>query len=458
MTQILTKKSWAETYGVQTCTPAGLRDLIKLLWRTRTTVCVVGEAGVGKTHSIRQASQEYRIEQGIPEEDFGFIYVVLAHKDREHITGLYYFSKDGKTFHSMHNEEIVDEMKKPHGMYFIDEFNRPRDPSLLNAFFAMLSERGANGLYLNEGWTLATAINPASAEYMVAQVERDPAFRRRLCWVEMQFNRAEWMSWAVENEDRIHPEVLRYLTDNPARIYDQTLQDEGKVGPTPAGWEDVSEIILRNEGLRVPFKNEVLSAAIAGKVGLKDAIEFIDGYTRQSPGEKLPSAMEIVSGYTTAEGLRDLVRSKLKAEGIGAKTIEEFAAAGDEDSGDNKGWLFRIIESVIMTAINTPLKMIAEEAPVDVEGMEEEDIEGALFPLIAKNLAMFMADLPSELFSTFTSMWAEVSRASAHNSGRALRISTNFRHFDEFVEAANAVRSNVRKAQGNTTPKSRRRK
>lgn len=456
------KLSWSEIYGALTCTSNELVDMIHLLWGTKTVPCVVGEAGIGKTQTIKQAAKAYcrqlikagKIES---EAEFGFVYVVLAHKDREHVTGLYYFDKDGVTFSSMHNKELHAELSKPYGLYFIDEFNRPRDPSLINAVFALISERGANGLYLPDGWSMATAINPASAEYMVAQVERDPAFRRRLCWVEMEYSQAQWASWA-KSSGKIHPQVLSFLLDNPERTYDRTLQDKGAIGPTPAGWEDVSEIVwawekaASQKGRAIP--RSVLRIAIAGKIGQQDASTFMETYQQQAAGEKLPTAMDIVSRYMTDEKIRKFVQARAKKEGIG-EDLSKLEAKADKSEGDNKGWLLKTMESVCLTAINADFETILAahgKSEEEIEALKNETDEGKgihaqTVALLGYNVAHFMADLPVELFATHTSYWGEVANTSTAAHHRGIDVSMSFSQYKAFQEASRRMRQSSRAAQ-----------
>jgi DNA polymerase III delta prime subunit len=458
-----TKMSWAELYGAPTVTVSEAKSVMRLSWGDARPVVLVGAPGIGKTQAMLQVAEEYRKDNNIAEEDFGSVYVMMSHVDREVLTGLPYFEGvDVTTFKHMHHEQFAKELSKPHGIIIFDEFNRPRDVSILNAFFAWVTERGANGLKLNDGWNIVGAINPSSGDYMVSQVEKDGAVRRRLCWLEVMHNNLEtlqYMTANIENK-KFHPEVVKFLRENPQHCFDESALDAGKIGPTPASWQDVSRKIYKNEDLHAESRgmsNSLLQLSIAGHIGVGVASVFMASYERHHT-EDLPSVFDVLRHYTDDPGIRKAIKDKVNNSTIGAtKSVYKEGTEDDgedteeevsvEQKGDSKGYLLQLIEGLTNTVASTPFDEFMKELKVSREDTKELTTDSKKIKFLCKKLApsmaTFLMDMTEDLFSMYMANMAEVGKSSKEAKDRLIELGAAMSRVPGFTETQSRNRKVV---------------
>ena len=107
-------------------------------------------------------------------------------------------------------------------------------------------------------------MNPSDGAYSVNEAEKDPAIKRRLCFLAMTTNVGTWLNYA---RNKFHPLVVEYIESNNGALYDVKLRLAGKVYPCPATWEKVSKLLVAAEGLQLPFSSDGVEACICGHIG-----------------------------------------------------------------------------------------------------------------------------------------------------------------------------------------------
>ncbi len=202
---------------------------------------------------------------------------------------------------------------------------------------------------------IVATMNPSGGGMSVNEFERDPAFRRRLLFVGVTANFPEFFQYA--KAAKFHKAVLDHLEAQPLWFYREEAARSGKVFPTPASWEKVSNLCKALEASKVDFTSQDARALFAGTIGNEATEAFID-YV----GNNLVviTAAEVLKGYRETSVIRDRMRDLI--------THQRNDAITD------------LITNVAASIMN---------------GSEREP------KTFASQLALFMADLPAETMQAF---------------------------------------------------------
>lgn len=337
-------KYW-EKMGIHTGSLSDVAKLIKLSFETRHVVCLIGEAGIGKTQIFVQIA-----------EDLGYrvLFYYLAHLEREDIGGIPMPSEDKSSYRFLCEDSIreIIESDKP-TILVLDEWNRGEKP-VMNAAFTLMEQRRFGSHVLPDHVFIAAAMNPSEGSYLVNESEKDPAFRRRLCFVGVRADPAVWLNYA-RGRGNFHRMVTSYIESQPHALLDVESREAGKVYANPAAWEKVSDTLKVMDRIRMNYRENrtTLRLKLAGHIGVGISENFIqyleDNATAVNPND-------VVLNYMTTG--RANVLALLKLEGAAKISI-----------------LNELCESVAVT-------LAANEPDTSV---------------CAENIANFWADLPLEV-------------------------------------------------------------
>ena len=371
-TNELVKTTWAEIYNAPHATLKEAKEAILATWGTPVPICLVGEAGIGKTQVGRQAMAEYAKMKDLKPEEYAEVYWQLSLKCPEDINGLAYFPEDKtEVFRTMHNEELVEAFKRPHGIVIIDEPNRAKDPSLINSFFALITEREVNGLKIPDGWTILCMINPGTGAYNVSSLEADPAFRRRLSFIQVGYSLPVFQAYmmSASGQKKFHPQVVSFLTSNTDYCYDAALQDGNKIGPTPASWESCSQKLFALEKSGTKITKNLVKIILGGLVGAEIASVFSKEYVPSSSKKAEKPKVSAIATRLFIDKKMQAYISEMAGNLNGVElpnfeTTEEFQEYVDslQKTGDDAGWLFQAINNICSYICITPSEKIKQDA------------------------------------------------------------------------------------------------
>jgi len=221
-----------ERLGIPVCTLQEARKVIELGFDNKQVVCLIGEAGIGKTQLLDQIAQDRAWDR---------VTLYLAHLEREDIGGIPFPTGNGSMTYEFLCEKAVKQVidsKKP-TLLVLDEWNRG-EKATMNAAFTLMEARRFGSYELPDHVFLGAAMNPSESNYIVNEAEKDPAFRRRLVMLAVQSNIASFMNYA-RNRGEFHETVLDFLEAQPIMLNDITARDAGKVYANPAAWEKISD-------------------------------------------------------------------------------------------------------------------------------------------------------------------------------------------------------------------------
>lgn len=231
---------FAKSLGIHTATLRTARSVIELCFKSHHVPCLIGEAGIGKTAVFSQIASDH---------DWGTLFYYLAHEEPEDIVGVPVPNKGSATYQFFIEKRIHDiiNAKRPVILVF-DEWNRG-DKAVMNAAFPAMESRRLGSVDLPDHVYIAAAMNPSEGTYIVNEAEKDPAFRRRMCFIGIRTDKNVWLEWA-NGRGNIHPTVVDFVNrQDHATLLDTASRDAGKVYACPASWEKVSDTVRAAEGM-----------------------------------------------------------------------------------------------------------------------------------------------------------------------------------------------------------------
>lgn len=262
---------FAKSLGIHTATLRTARAVIELCFKSHHVPCLIGEAGIGKTAIFSQIALDF---------DWDTLFYYLAHGEPEDIVGVPVPSKGSPTYQFFIEKRVHDiiNSKRPVILVF-DEWNRG-DKAVMNAAFPAMESRRLGSVDLPDHVYVAAAMNPSEGTYIVNEAEKDPAFRRRMCFIGIRTDKNVWLEWA-RGRGNIHPTVVDFINrQDHATLLDTAARDAGKVYACPASWEKVSDTVkaaetMVQEGARWEELYPVMRVKLAGHVNEGTATEFM---------------------------------------------------------------------------------------------------------------------------------------------------------------------------------------
>jgi hypothetical protein len=339
--------------GVPLASLKGATQAIEANRFTGNVICLVGDAGIGKTHIVRQIAAKrkpvkpFHWRGKLWEDEVPCVIWYLAHMQSED-TGVPYPSRakrnellkecelfmriadqsknglgekarahaeriaaevlnngndlDDGTYEFLLEKEMVD--LPPEALVFLDEWNRA-DKSVIKAFFTLLEDREMHGKkVIPDGCQLVAAMNPSDGAYSVNEAEKDHAFRRRLSFVAVTVNPGVWLEYA-QAQGEFHDHVVDFMKASPDSLYDIKLRDAGKAFPCPATWEKVSHLLKRTEEVRGDLLGEGVRLSIAGHIGDAMGLNF-DSFLRDR--ESIINPSDVIENYKPKSSIRRKVQ------------------------------------------------------------------------------------------------------------------------------------------------------
>jgi MoxR-like ATPase len=173
------------------------------------------------------------------------------------------------------------------GILFLDEINRSQ-LEVRQAMFQLLLERVMHNVALPEGWIVMAAANPPTDEYEVALDFEDKAFISRFLHVGLKPTSQEWLTYARGQD--LASSIRSLIAGDPDLLGNTELVfPEAK--PTPRSWELLSNMLTEpnlDEDLVLSVAQGLVgpSAASAWNVFRKKPVNPVEGH-------------ELLSGYGT---------------------------------------------------------------------------------------------------------------------------------------------------------------
>jgi hypothetical protein len=278
----------------------------------------------------------------------------------------------------------------------LDEWNRG-EQAVMNAAFTLMEDRRFGGFTLPSHVKVMACMNPSDGNYRVNEAEKDPAFRRRLCFIGIQSDPVTLLEY-MAGPGNFHHFVVDYLRSVPSAINDEQGRRAGKIAAAPASWEKVSKTCYQIEkaGLSLEKDEMTVRLKIAGHIGYGPATSFLKWV---KDNEVLISPDEVIYSYKKVQ-----------------KKVQKMVADGKKNSEIND-----LVSGVAITLVSK----------------EEKSKE------VCKNIGTFMCDLPLEFVKALSVLIDNLANEQK-KANYSLDISTNLSEVPEFQEAFGRIKKSNR--------------
>lgn len=381
-----------ERLGIPVCTLQEARQVIELAFDNKQVVCLIGEAGIGKTQLWNQIASDRGWNRAT---------LYLAHLEREDISGIPFPSGNGSGTYDFLCERSIKRVidSTTPTLLVLDEWNRG-EKAVMSAAFTLMESRYFGSFKLPDHVYIGAAMNPSESNYIVNEAERDPAFRRRLIMLAVQSNIGAFLEHA-RGRGNFHSAVIDFLEAQPMSLNDTAARDAGKVYANPAAWEKISDGLkaVESRGQDLVALERTLLLWGGGIIGMQTMSTFID-FLKERAAFINPD--EIISDY------------KNKAH----RKVMRLVKSGRNDA------LMETCESVAVALVGR------RNAP------EVKDHLGK----VARNLGSFLGDLPSEATMGFlTKLGKHATAAGQDGIQFHLNLSEELSQVDEYQKAVERI-------------------
>lgn len=180
-------------------------------------------------------------------------------------------------------------------LVFFDEMSAA-PPSVQAATYQIILNRRIGDYQLPDDVVIVAAGNRVKDKGVAYNMPTPLANRFIHATLNVDFD--DWQEWAMKN--RVHKDVVGYLTFQPQDLFDFDPRRESYAFATPRSWSFVSELLYERgangEWLDTTLSADVLGDLIKGTVGEAPAIKFM---TYRKQAANLPRARDILEGKVT---------------------------------------------------------------------------------------------------------------------------------------------------------------
>lgn len=365
--------------GLMPCSLEQGKKVAKLCFDCGDVPVFISETGTGKSQGARQLAAELGWKS---------VFMFLAHLEPEDLGGIPYPSDDAGTYRFLCEstiKEIIDSDTPT--LLVLDEWNRG-EKDVMNAAFTLMEDRRFGGFTIPDHVKIMACMNPSNDNYLVNEAEKDPAFRRRLCFIGIQTDPVSLLEY-MAGPGKFHPHVVDYLRAVPSAINDEQGRRAGKIAATPASWEKVSKTLFAMEknGMTLEKDELTVKLKIAGHMAYGPATAFVNWV---KDNEVLINPDEVIYNYKKVQ-----------------KKVQKLVSSGKKSTeiGD-------LVNGVAITMVSK----------------EEKS------PEVCKNIGTFMCDLPLEFVKTLAQLLDNIG-TEQKKVNYTLEISTGLSQTPEFQEA-----------------------
>jgi len=296
-----------ETTALRTVTPNGAKKSIVRAFKKKRPIFLWGPPGIGKSdiiHQIGNSMEAYVID------------IRLSLWEPTDIKGIpYYAANDNSMMWAPPQELPTAELAKKHKfiILFLDEMNSAA-PAVQAAAYQLILNCKV-GQYVLPDNVLIVAAGNRDADKGVTY--RMPApLANRFVHLELAVDFDDWFAWAVEN--KIHTDVVGYLTFAKKDLYDFDPKSPSRSFATPRSWSFVSELLEDDDD------EQTTTDLVSGSVGEGLAVKFM---AHRKVASTMPNPTDILEGKV----------KEMKAKEISAMYSLTVSLCYELQESSNKG-------------------------------------------------------------------------------------------------------------------------
>ena len=261
----------------RTVGPKAAKKSIRRAFKAKRPIFLWGPPGIGKSDIVKQLGEELEAH---------VIDIRLSLWEPTDIKGIPFFDANmGKMAWAPPMELPDAEMAKQHKqiILFMDEMNSAA-PAVQAAAYQLVLNRRVGTYHLPDNVLIVAAGNREADKGVTYRMPAPLA--NRFVHMEMRVDWDDYFTWATEN--RMHKDVVGFLTFSKKDLYDFDPKSSSKAFATPRSWAFVSELLFDDDE-----DENTLTDLVSGAVGEGLAIKFM---AHRKVASKLPNPSDILSG------------------------------------------------------------------------------------------------------------------------------------------------------------------
>jgi hypothetical protein len=286
---------------VTTVNPSKLKAMLNHVTSRRRPIFVSGPPGIGKSDIVAEVARMQRRP---------LIDIRLPLLEATDIRGLPYLREvtvrdaQGNVVYNEQNVPLTEKVfawstptdlptdPNSRALVFFDEMSAA-PPSVQAATYQIILNRRIGSYQLPDDVVIVAAGNRVKDKGVAYNMPTPLANRFIHATLNVDFD--DWQEWAMKN--RVHKDVVGYLTFQPNDLFDFDPRRESYAFATPRSWSFVSELLYEpnanGEWQDTNLSADILGDLIKGTVGEGPAIKFM---TYRKQAANLPRARDILEG------------------------------------------------------------------------------------------------------------------------------------------------------------------
>jgi len=265
-----------ENIATRTISPNNAKKSILRAFKKQRPLFIWGAPGIGKSDIIHQIGVQLKAH---------VIDVRLSLWEPTDIKGIPYYAANDNTMQWAPPQELPSaEMAKKHKtiILFLDEMNSAA-PAVQAAAYQLILNRRVGQYKLPDNVLIVAAGNRDADKGVTYRMPAPLA--NRFVHLELKVDFDDWFAWASDN--KIHPDVVGYLTFAKKDLYDFDPKSPSRSFATPRSWSFVSELLEDDDD------ENTTTDLVSGAVGEGLAVKFM---AHRKMASQLPNPSEILDG------------------------------------------------------------------------------------------------------------------------------------------------------------------
>jgi len=263
--------------ALRTVSPNGAKKSILRAFKKKRPLFMWGPPGIGKSDIVGQITKQLKNSH--------LIDVRLSLWEPTDIKGIPYYSANDNTMAWAPPQELPTEefaAQFDNIVLFLDEMNSAA-PAVQAAAYQLILNRRVGQYKLPDNVLIVAAGNREADKGVTYRMPAPLA--NRFVHVELAVNFDDWFAWAVEN--KIHNDVVGYLTFSKKDLYDFDPKSPSRSFATPRSWSFVSELLEDDDD------ENTTTDLVSGSVGEGLAVKFM---AHRKVASTMPNPTDILDG------------------------------------------------------------------------------------------------------------------------------------------------------------------
>ena len=263
--------------ALRTVSPNGAKKSILRAFKKKRPLFMWGPPGIGKSDIVGQITKQLKNSH--------LIDIRLSLWEPTDIKGIpYYAANDNVMAWAPPQELPTEEFAAQYDniVLFLDEMNSAA-PAVQAAAYQLILNRRVGQYKLPDNVLIVAAGNREADKGVTYRMPAPLA--NRFVHIELAVNFDDWFAWAVEN--KIHNDVVGYLTFSKKDLYDFDPKSPSRSFATPRSWSFVSELLDDDDD------ENTTTDLVSGSVGEGLAVKFM---AHRKVASTMPNPTEILDG------------------------------------------------------------------------------------------------------------------------------------------------------------------